>query len=71
MPEELITLPPSLGCNVTQICPFTSGETFLAYQGYASVDILFNLAMQAVLIVGYRLLSLVLFILATQSKVVT
>jgi hypothetical protein len=49
-------------------CPFTTGDAYLGYIGFANVDILFNLGMLGVLTVGYRLGSMIIFQLASNRR---
>ena len=67
-PSQYIQIPPSLGCNTTAVCPFTTGEQYLAYQNLSTVDIVFNLGMLGVLTLGFRILSYLIFFLSTRSK---
>jgi len=53
--------------NVT-VCPFVTGESYLNYLGFGTVNILQNFAILAALIVGYRCLSLIIFLMFANKR---
>ncbi len=55
--------------SIVLSCPFTTGDAYLSYIGFADVNILFDLGMLGVLTVGYRLCSMLIFLLVSNRLV--